>query len=58
MTLTTSKNAAAKKIKQIGFYAFIKYCKNLGIDAEDVIAMLYGTPTVVKKPQLFVPYFY
>jgi hypothetical protein len=47
---------AQKQVKQMGLYAFVRMCKNLGMDAEDVIASLYGTPTVCKKPHLFVPY--
>lgn len=57
VALKSSNELVSKLVKQMGKYMFIKWCKNLGIDAEDCIAMLTGkTPTVLKKPHLFVPY--
>lgn len=57
ISLVITQKQASKLMKQMGKYAFIKWCKNLGIDAEDCIILVTGKmPTVVNKPHLFVPY--
>lgn len=34
--------APAKMLKQIGLYAFVRYCRNIGLEFEDAYFLVFG----------------
>jgi hypothetical protein len=40
VTLASSRALACRLYKQMGSYAFIRYCRNLGYDLDDTLALV------------------
>jgi hypothetical protein len=42
LVLPSSKALAMKQVRQMGQWAYIRHCKNLGIDLDTVLNLLLG----------------